>query len=271
MSQQLVVTDRRPDGVAVLTLTDPDRLNAMTEAMGGAIQSAVAGLKDDVSVRAVVLTGAGRAFSAGGDLDMLVRMAQAGSADPGGPTRAAQHAFMGRFYRMYLSVRDLPQPTIAALNGAAIGAGLCVALACDLRIAAREAKLGLNFTKLGIHPGMAATWTLPRIIGAAQAAELIYTGRIIDGDEAARIGLANRAVAREEVLSAALALASEIASAAPVAVRGAKRSLAMSAGSDLGTQLDREAAEQALCYESADLLEGLAAVREKRAAHFSGK
>jgi enoyl-CoA hydratase len=177
---------------------------------------------------------------------------------------------MGRFYRMYLSVRDLAVPTIAALNGPAIGAGLCVALACDLRIAAREAKLGLNFTKLGIHPGMAATWTLPRIIGSAHAAELIYTGRVIDGEEAARIGLANRAVAREETVPAALALAEEIASAAPVAVRGAKRSLAKSAGADLGTQLDQEAGEQAICYESADLLEGLAAVREKRAPKFSG-
>jgi enoyl-CoA hydratase len=227
-------------------------------------------VKDDASVRAVVLTGAGRAFSAGGDLDMLVRMAQAGNADRGGPTRAAQRTFMGRFYRMYLSLRELAVPTVAAIGGPAIGAGLCVALACDLRIAAREAKLGLNFTRLGIHPGMAATWTLPRIVGSAHAAELIYTGRIIDGDEAARIGLANRAVPREQALATALALAAEIAGAAPVAVRGAKRSLAQSAGAELGAQLDQEAAEQALCYESADLLEGLAAVREKRAPVFSG-
>jgi len=270
MTNQLVRIERRADGVALVTLNDPERLNAMTEAMGGAIQGAVAALGDDASVRAVVLTGAGRAFSAGGDLDMLVRMTEAGNADRGGPTRTAQRAFMGRFYRMYLSVRDLSVPSIAALNGPAIGAGLCVALACDLRVAAREAKLGLNFTRLGIHPGMAATWTLPRIVGSARAAELIYTGRIIDGEEAARIGLANRAVAREEVLPAALALAAEIASAAPVAVRGAKRSLALSEAADLSAQLDQEAAEQAICYESADLLEGLAAVREKRAPRFAG-
>ena len=165
MASELVQIERRADGVTLLTLNDPERLNAMTEAMGGAIQNAVTKLKDDAGIRAIVLTGAGRAFSAGGDLDMLVRMTQAGNADRGGPTRAAHRAFMGRFYRMYLSVRDLAVPTIAALNGPAIGAGLCVALACDLRIVAREAKLALNFTKLGIHPGMAATWTLPRIIG----------------------------------------------------------------------------------------------------------
>jgi len=270
MAAELVQIERRAEGIALVTLNDPERLNAMSEAMGGAIQNAAAALKDETGLRAVVLTGAGRAFSAGGDLDMLVRMAQAGNADRGGATRAAQRAFMGRFYRMYLSVRDLPIPTIAALNGPAIGAGLCVALACDLRIAAREAKLGLNFTKLGIHPGMAATWTLPRIVGSAVAAELIYTGRIVDGEEAARIGLANRAVPREETLPVALALAAEIASAAPLAVRGSKRSLAASSASDLAAQLDREAAEQALCYESADLLEGLAAVREKRPPKFSG-
>ena len=267
---ELVQIERRANGVALLTLNDPERLNAMTEAMGLAISGAVAELKDDAGVRAVVLSGAGRAFSAGGDLDMLVRMTEAGNADRGGPTRAAQRAFMGRFYRSYLAVRDLPVPSIAAINGPAIGAGLCVALACDLRIAAREAKLGLNFTRLGIHPGMAASWTLPRIVGSAIAAELIYTGRIIEGEEAARIGLANRALPRDQTLSAALALADEIAAAAPVAVRGAKRSLAMTHANELGAQLDQEAAEQALCYESADLLEGLAAVREKRAPRFTG-
>ena len=267
----LVLIERRPDGVALLTLNDPERLNAMTEAMGGAIQGAVGALKDDASVRAVVLTGAGRAFSAGGDLEMLGRMTRDGNADPGGPTRARHEAFMRRFYSLYLTVRDLPQPTVAALNGPAIGAGFCVALACDIRVAAAEAKLGLNFTRLGIHPGMAATWTLPRIVGPAHAAELIYTGRLIDGSEAARIGLANRALPREEVLPAALALAAEIAEAAPLAVRGAKRSLGLTERSEISDQLAQEAAEQARCYESADLLEGLAAVREKRTPRFQGK
>ncbi len=266
-----VLTQRREDGVAVLTLNDPERLNAMTEPMGAAIRDAVGALKDDVGVRAVVLTGAGRAFSAGGDLDMIEGMARAGNADPGGETRARNRDFMRRFYGLYLSVRELPQPTIAALHGPAIGAGFCVALACDIRLAAREAKLGLNFTRLGIHPGMAATWTLPRIVGPAHAAELIYSGRLIDGEEAARIGLANRALPREEVLPAALALAAEIAQAAPVAVRGAKRSLAKTASSELSAQLDQEAAEQALCYESADLLEGLAAARARREPKFSGR
>ncbi len=270
MSNELVLQERREDGVAVLTFNDPDRLNAMSEAMGQAIQDAVAALRDDSDVRAVVLTGAGRAFSAGGDLDMLVRMNEAGRADAGGPTRANNRDFMGRFYRMYLSVRDLPVPTIAAINGAAVGAGCCVSLGCDFRIVAKEAKVGLNFNRLGIHPGMAATWTLPRLVGPAHAAELLYTGKLVDGDEAARIGLANRAVPRDTVLEDALATASLIAEGAPQAIRGSKRSLSGSDKRTLDEQLDTEAHEQSLNYETSDLAEGLSAVREKRTPKFTG-
>jgi len=270
MSTDFVLLERRGDGVAVLTFNDPDRLNAMTEAMGQAIQASVSELAGDDAVRAVVLTGAGRAFSAGGDLDMIARMNEAGRADVGGPTRARNRDFMGRFYRLYLSVRELPVPTIAAMNGAAVGAGCCVALGCDFRIAAREARIGLNFNRLGIHPGMAATWTLPRLVGPAHAAELLYTGRLIDGEEAARIGLVNRALPREEVLADALAAAAAIAECAPQAIRGSKRSLARSAERTLDEQLDAEAHEQSLNYEGADLAEGLAAAREKRAPRFSG-
>jgi len=266
----LVLLERN-DGVAVLTFNDPERLNAMTEAMGQAIARTVAELAGDEAVRAVVLTGAGRAFSAGGDLDMIRRMADAGRADPGGPTRDANRDFMGRFYRLYLAVRELPQPTLAAVNGHAIGAGCCVSLGCDVRIVAREAKLGFNFVQLGIHPGMAATWTLPRLVGPAHAAELLYTGKLVDGEEAARIGLANRCLPAADVLADALATARSIAAAAPLAVRGAKRSLTASPGNDLDAQLDVEAAEQARNYESSDLREGLDAVGAKRKPSFDGR
>lgn len=273
MSEPLVRIERRQDaeGVALLTFHDPDRLNAMTEAMGHAIVQAVDGLREDASLRAVVVTGAGRAFSAGGDLAMIERMAREGAADPGGATRERQRDFMRRFYGLYLAIRDLPVPTVAAVQGPAIGAGCCVALACDCRIAALDAKLGLNFTRLGIHPGMGATWTLPRLVGPARAAELLYTGRILDGAEAERIGLVNRAVPAAEVLDAALALAREIAGAAPLAVRGTRRSLAASEAHDLRAQLETEAHEQSVCYESADLQEGLRAARERRAPRFEGR
>lgn len=250
--------------IGVLTFDDPERLNAMTEAMGVALADHVAVLRRDPGLRAVVLTGAGRAFSAGGDLGMIGSRAASGSSDPGGPPRRVNRDSMRAFYKLFLSIRDLPCPTVAALNGAAIGAGFCVALACDLRVAARDAKLGLNFTRLGIHPGMAATWTLPRLVGPALAAELLFTGRILSGEEAVQIGLVNRAVPREDVLREALALARACATSAPRAVRGVKRALGRSLSASLEDQLSFEAERQAECFESQDLKEGIAAVREKR-------
>jgi enoyl-CoA hydratase/carnithine racemase len=267
MPEPLVLVERDGD-VAVLTLNDPERRNAMTEAMGHALAAAVGELTRDGRLRAMILAGAGRAFSAGGDLDMIEAKARAGASDPGGPARSANQRFMREFYALFLSVRDLPCPSVAAIHGAAIGAGLCVALACDLRVAARDAKLGLNFARLGIHPGMGATWTLPRLVGSARAAELLFTGRTLDGAEAERIGLVNRAVAGSDVRGAALELAREIAAAAPRAVRGAKRSLAGSGAASLAAQLEVEAAAQALDYESRDLREGLAAARERRSPRF---
>lgn len=269
MTEPLVILEREAD-VATVTFNDPRRLNAMTEAMGHAIAERMHALAADESLRAVVLTGSGRAFSAGGDLTMIENMAHRASAAPGDETRRELGGFMRRFYGLYLSVRDLPCPTIAAINGAAIGAGLCVALACDSRIAARDAKLGLNFARLGIHPGMGATWTLPRLVGPAHAAELLFTGRILDGAEAERIGLVNRAVDGPAVLPQAREMAEEMARSAPVAVRGIKRALARSLERPLPEQLDFEAQEQALCYETADIREGLAAARDKRAPRFRG-
>jgi enoyl-CoA hydratase/carnithine racemase len=265
----LVLESREAD-VVVLTLNDPERRNAMSEVMGRAFAARCERLEKDGSVRAVILAGAGRAFCAGGDFDMLERLTDQAHADPHG-ARPAVRDFMLGFYGLFLSVRRLPCPTIAALHGHAIGAGLCVALACDIRLVAREAKLGLNFVRLGLHPGMGSSWTLPRLVGPSLAAELLYTGRLIDGDEAARIGLASRALPAAEILPAARALAAEIAASAPLAVRGARKSLLASESNDLGAQLGLEAAEQAQCYASADMREGLAAAREGRAPSFRGR
>ena len=269
MPEPLILHARDGD-VVTLTFNDPTRLNAMGQAMGEAFSAAIAELAGDGSLRAVVLTGAGRAFSAGGDLAMIESRAAQGAA--GGPRgRGAIRDGMRSFYQLFLAVRDLPCPTLAAVNGAAIGAGLCVALACDVRIAASEAKLGLNFTQLGLHPGMGATWTLPRLVGPARAAEILFSSRVFMGDEAAAIGLVNRAVAPAEVLPAARALAAGFAAAAPLAVRGVKRALRRSEQASLEDQLSFEAEEQAACFESLDVQEGLAAAKEKRRAKFEGR
>lgn len=266
---ELVLLERDVD-VAVLTLNDPERRNAMTQAMGEAFAACIAGLAADATLRALILTGAGRSFSAGGDLGMIQDRADQGAAEPGRARRAIRDT-MRAFYKLFLSVRELPCPSVAALNGHAIGAGLCVALACDVRLAAEDAKLGLNFTKLGLHPGMGASWTLPRLVGPARAAELLFASRVLSGAEAAGIGLVNRALPRDQVLPAARELAASFASCAPRAVRGVKRALARALDASLEDQLSFEAEEQAACFETRDAREGIAAARERREPVFEGR
>jgi enoyl-CoA hydratase/carnithine racemase len=260
-----VLLDRRGDGVGVLTLDDPDRRNAMSESMGDDLERVCAEVAADDSLHAVVLTGSPPAFSAGGDLGMR--------EDLGRRTReegfdATEH--MRAFYRRFLAVRELPQPVVAAINGHAIGAGLCVALACDLRLVASEAKVGLNFARLGLHPGMGGSWLLPRALGEQRAALWLYTGRIVAGDVAVEAGLALEAMPAGQVLPAALDLAVEIAANSPVVVRQLKQTLAAQAP-DLPAALDLEAAAQAINYATEDLQEGIAAARERRAPSFPGR
>ena len=261
-----VPLERRDDGVAVLTLDDPDRRNAMTEAMGDALAGRCAELAADPDLRVVVLTGTPPAFSAGGDLDMLEDLARRAREDGFDAT-----AFMRDFYLRFLTVRELPVPVIAAINGHAVGAGLCVALACDLRIVADEAKVGLNFSRLGLHPGMGGTWFLPRMLGAQRAAAWLYTGALVSGEVAAMQGLALESRPTADVLPRALALAEEIAAASPVVVRQLKITLADVEDVDLATALDREAAAQAVSYGTDDLAEGLSAGRQRRAPRFEGR
>jgi enoyl-CoA hydratase len=268
-SQDLILHERDRD-IVVLRFNDPERRNAMTRAMGEAFEHCVAELAQDETLRAVVLTGNGSAFSAGGDMDMIAERVEEGRPRTDA-SRALVRDTMRSFYELFLSIRDLPCPTVAAMNGHAIGAGCCVALACDMRIVAREAKLGLNFTRLGLHPGMGASWTLPRLVGPAHAAELLYTGRIIDGEEAARIGMANRVLDASEVLEASQEVARAIAEAAPIAVRGLKRGLAHTPGASLAEQLDFEAREQSICFESEDVVEGIDAARARRSPSFEGR
>ncbi len=261
-----VLLDRRDDGVAVLTFDDPDRRNAMTAAMGEELTARVAALGRDDSVRAVVITGSPPAFSAGGDLDMLEDLAHRTRADGFDATET-----MRAFYAGFLALRDLPVPVLAAVNGHAIGAGLCVALAADMRILAAEAKVGLNFSRLGLHPGMGATWFLPRLLGPERAAAWLYTGALFDGRSAAAQGLALEAVPAEQVLARTLSLAADIAAASPVVVRQLKRTLAASPDLDLSTALETEASAQAVSYGTEDLAEGLRAARERRDPGFPGR
>lgn len=247
------------DAVAVLTLDDERRKNAMTPELGDALRDACEALRSRRDVRAVVLTGAGEAFSAGGDLGMLERLRTV--------SREESKAYMLGFYARYLSILDLEVPTVAAVRGPAIGAGLAVALACDLLVCDEDAKLASNFAKLGLYPGMGTTYFLERRVGALRAAELVLTGRRFSGRDALAWGMANEAVPATEVLPRALALAKNVATSSPLTVRALKARFSPDRAA-LAAALDHEASCQAESYASRDLAEGLAAAREKRAAVF---
>lgn len=253
--------------IVTLTLNRPEARNAMSPAMGEEIVRACEELRRDGDVRAVIVTGAGKAFSSGGDLAMLARDAGL-EGGRGAPTMAGSPR---DFYTRFLAVRTLPMPTIAAINGHAIGAGLCFALACDLRVAVEDAKMGMTFTRLGIHPGMGATFFLPRLIGTARACELFFTGRVFDAAEAERLGIVNRVVPRSELGAAARALAEEIAAAGPVAVRMVKKAIYRGTDHSLDEMLDIESLQQSVTFTTEDAREGIRAVMEKRAPKFVGK
>lgn len=248
------------DGIITVTLNHPESLNAMTEEMGDEIVELVAAVNQDPNARVLILTGAGRAFCAGGAKGNLQSRAS------GGGRREAPKAF----YQRYLALRKLEIPTIAAINGPAVGAGFCIALACDMRIVAATAKVGLNFVRLGIHPGMAGTYTTPRLVGMAKACEIIFTGKLYSGDEAFALGLANRVVPTERVMEEALTLARDICASAPIAVRLAKKALYHNDAEQLDAAIELESAYQAHTWTTADALEGITAMSEKRVPRFRG-
>lgn len=255
-----VHVDRAEGGVVTVTLDNPARANALDAEHAAALREAVAGLGDDRSARCVVLTGAGRAFCSGADLGRFREQ------DTGGVL--GRREMLAGYYRAFLDVRDLPMPTVAAVNGPAIGAGLNLALCCDIRIAGAAARFGATFTRLGIHPGGGATYMLTRLLGPALAAELLFSAALVDGERAAAIGLANRVVPDAELQAAVLELARRIAANAPAVVRATKRALRVALDADLAASLEVEGLAQAASQESGTAAEGWAAFREKRAPSF---
>ena len=254
--------ERPSDGVAVLTLDNPDQRNAMSDQMTASWVEAVDELAADRSLRVVVVTGEGSAFCSGGDTSWIASE----------PDASVDHlrTRMIAFYRAWLSIRRLEVPTIAAINGPAIGAGLCLALACDLRYAAAGARLGVPFVKLGMHAGMAGTYLLPNVVGEAHARDLLLTGRMVDADEALRLGLVSRVMEAASFRDEVLSTAEGIAATAPIASRLTKLALADGGHADFESCLQWEAMAQPITLATADLQEGIRAAREKRPAVFTG-
>jgi enoyl-CoA hydratase/carnithine racemase len=269
--------------VGWLRLNRPERLNAMTVEMWHELAKLGESLGDDSSLRCLVVTGEGRAFSSGIDVEQLLAGAGSGLfAEAGkGSTPPAESPSSGRviddqlvtmigdLQDAYTWLADAPYPTIAAMRGFALGGGLQLALACDLRIAARGTKMGLLEHKYGILPDLGGTYWLPRIVGTAKAKELIFTAETIDAEEGLRIGLVNRLVDEDELEAAATALAGKIAGQPPIAVRWSKRAIDKSGLQSLGEGLREAAVGQAECIRSADFVEAMKANLEKRTAQYT--
>ena len=259
MSEAPILVNRR-DYVCELTLNRPAYRNAMSPELLGPFQQVIDRVKEDREIRCVVITGTGANFCSGADFRSSIL--ERGDALP--------HEASYAIYRPFLTILDVPVPVIAAMNGHAIGGGFGLALVCDLRIANRDARYGANFARLGLHSGMAISYLLPRIAGVARAAELLFTGRVFSGAEAAAMGIANEAVEPDRVLARARELADEIAACAPVAVRMMKRSLYRGLDWDPKSAGEIEALLQSRTLEMEDAKEGVGALLEKRPPRFRG-
>ncbi len=250
----------RDGAVAVVTMNRQEALNAFNSAQLEELLGAMRLLGADEAIRAIIITGAGeRAFAAGADIKEM---------EAKSPLEAKAFAELG--HAVCAAIEYAPQPTIAAVNGFALGGGCEIALACDIRLAAERASLGQPEVALGIFPGWGGTQRLPRLIGAGLAKELIFTGRRVDAAEALRIGLVNAVYPAQELLSKARELAAQIAEQSPLGVRHAKLAINHAFGDTLGG-FEQEQQLFALLFGTADQREGMAAFTARRKATFVGK
>jgi len=248
-------------GVATITLNRPDALNALTVPMKQALLAAFRRVERDASVRAVILTGAGRAFCSGQDLRERL---EPGAASLGVEVRE-------RYNPIIRAMRALPKPIVGAINGVAAGAGASLAMACDIRIAADTATFTLAFGRVGLVPDSGATWLLPRLVGATRAAEMALLGDVVSAADALRLGLVGRVVAADQLATEAGVVAARLAAGAPRAIALTKRALNAAWEHDLEAALDYEAQLQDMAGRTKDHAEGLAAFMEKRAPRFTGE
>ncbi|HEY0408385.1 MAG TPA: enoyl-CoA hydratase-related protein [Pyrinomonadaceae bacterium] len=264
MSYETIQLEMRDDRVAVLTLNRPAALNALTVTMGHELRSAINEAREG-GARAIVLTGAGRAFCAGGDLREMQQMAA-----QDGRVEAFFDEPLGLLNECIMLIRRTPLPVIAAVNGSASGGGCNLALACDIVVAAEGARFNQAFVKVGLTPDCGGTFILPRLVGWKLATELMMTGEQISASRAVEIGMINRVVADEELMAAALALAAQLASAPTAALGRIKQLLDQSATNDYSAQLELERAMQLQSGQTKDFREGVAAFIEKRPPRFTG-
>jgi 2-(1,2-epoxy-1,2-dihydrophenyl)acetyl-CoA isomerase len=261
MYEHIQITES--EGIATITLNRPDKLNAFIGHMRRDLAEALEHAGSDRNIRVVIITGAGRAFCAGGDVMFMAELMQRRDAE-----EFARILGAGR--RVILAIRQMTKPVIAAINGPASGAGCNLALACDLRIAASNATFSQSFAKVGLHPDWGGTYFLPRLVTPNKACEMFFLGDTIDAAEAARLGIVNQVVAPEELEAVTLQLAERLRAAPPIALAAAKHAVYVSQAAELEEMLRYETEAQLRCFESDDAHEGVHAFLEKREPRFTG-
>ena len=254
------------DRIATLTLNRPERLNALGGTLRDDLYDAIMRSADDPEVGVLVITGAGRGFCSGGDVKSMNEREQGQSEAPPPSER-----FAPLRDRIILAMRDCQKPVIAAVNGAAAGAGMNLALACDMRIASTAARFSQAFVRRGLHPDWGGTYFLPRMVGIAKACELIFTGDAVDAAEALKLGIVNAVVAPDALMAETTKLARRIAAGPPVAIQLAKRSIHHNQDVDLRAALEFETFAQSICRDTDDAREGIRAIVEKRTPQIRGR
>ena len=262
MYETIILTTAGP--VTTIKLNRPEKLNAFGGPMREEIVDALDKIAGDDQIRAVIVTGEGRGFSAGGDIQNLKNLRDK-------KDEAAFRSLLAKGQRITRTMRSLPKPVIGAINGPCAGAGLSFALGCDIRIASDAATFGPSFARIGLHPDWGGSWFLPKLVGAATACELVFTGSMISAKEAERIWLVNRVVPHDQLMPVVNDLAQMMAKNSPAVLRLAKESIYHSMTSDLETAFARESDIQLECFHSEDFLEGVTAFLEKRQPQFKGR
>ena len=251
------------DGITTITLCRPERLNTFIGHMRRDLAEALEHAGSDRNTRVVILTGAGRAFCAGGDIAFMAELMQRRDSEE-------FSRILGAGRRVILAIRQMTKPVIAAVNGPASGAGCNLALACDLRVASNTATFSQSFAKIGLHPDWGGTYFLPRLVTPNKACELFFLGEAIDAEEALRLEIVNQVVAPEDLQSATLQLAERLRAAPPIALAAAKHAVYMSQAAELEEMLRYETEAQLRCFDSDDAHEGIHAFLEKRQPRFTG-
>ena len=249
--------------IATLTFNRPDKLNALDEEIGKAFQKGLKEIDKNRDIRVVILTGAGRAFSAGGNLNMIESRTH--------KKETVNKKELKMFYRIFLGVRNLRVPIISAVNGHAIGAGFCLALACDLRYAAGDAKMGGNFAKIGLAPGMGGTYLITRLVGPTRAAEVLFLAENLSAQRAFDMGLLNGVFEGDKLMPHVHGVAKVIAENGPIPVAMIKKGIQKALHATLEQMFEYDSACQAKTFTTEDIREGIRAIREKKSPNFQGR